>query len=558
MTHNSDSRFRNFASRIIVCFLPLSIILAIGFWLRTKEITWGLPEVHSYLGRSMDALHPDESVLVQEATDLHDKGIFHVDTLRYPPLQAQLTALSEKWLPGSLRLWQRFLVARSVSIAAAIGSIILLFFIGLRWEPRVALIACALFSLSMVAVRESHWANPESLSAFWVLAAFLVFIRIERSPGRTPYLLLGIVLALGIASKYFACLFIHLPLLTLFFSRRTDSFIPDTRSRRSTVRAALQRVGPAYEAFALALFLLLGIYVVGNPQMFLDAYKSHSIWAGHNGLDGIFPEPVSVPTYTVSILPIALAPPVYWMALAGMIVSVIQRKKLEMLLISAILPFGIFLELLRYHPLRFSLSLAPLLCLFAAISFDLVFRQGSKLLSILGIAVLTAVLVYSGIYSLAFINVLGPKEDARLLASNWLELQAPDYRQVALLGVDIQSNSFGFISYDGMDRLSGTAYNFASGAPEFVVIPQNIAYVFDQYQRLTAAGYKYSPHDWSPMNAPTMSSWSFYREVKSKSTYRKMIEFDGVPRFGPLIFYSDPLKFDLSLTNLEVSIFRLR
>jgi hypothetical protein len=558
MAQNSDWWSWNSTGGRILCILSLLAVLAAGFWLRSKEITWGLPEIHSYLGRSMDALHPDESVLVQEATDLRDKGIFHVETLRYPPLQAQLAALAERWFLGSGSLWQRFLVARGVSIAASIGSIVLLFFIGLRWSPRVALIACALFSLSMVAVRESHWANPEPLSAFWVLAALLFFIRTEASPSRASYGLMGIALALGIASKYFAALFLHLPLLSLFISHPTEPCMPGTGSRNSTLRTALQQVISAYAAFTFALLLLLGIYIVRNPNMLVEAYQSHSIWAGHNGLYGIFPEGVSVPTYTATILPIALAPPVYWLALAGMVVSIIHRKRREILIISAILPFWVFLELLRYHPLRFSLSLAPVLCLFAAIFFDLVFRQGSKLVSIVGITVLSAVLVYSGIYCFAFINVLEPNEDTRLLASNWIDLHAPDHHRVALLGVDIQSNSFGFINYDGMDRLSGKAYDFASGAPEFVVIPKHVAFIFDQYERLTAAGHKYAPPDWAPMNAPTGRSLSFYRDVKADNTYREVVEFDDVPHFGPLLFYSDPLKFDLALTNLEMSIFRMR
>jgi hypothetical protein len=295
MIQDLESQLRKSARGTAVCILLLLAILATGFRLRNKAITWGLPEIHPYLGRSMDALHPDESVLVQEATDLRTKGLFHIDTLRYPPLQAQITVLAEKALLRSDRLWQRFLVARSVSVAAAMASIILLFFIGLWWSPRAALTACALFSLSMVAVRESHWANPECLSAFWVLAALLIFVRIEKFPTPASYALMGIALALGIASKYFAALFIHLPLLALLVHPQAEFSMPGARSRSLTLRNALYRLFSAYAAFAFALFLLVGIYVVANPRLFKEAFKSHSIWAGHNGLDGIFPQPVSAP-----------------------------------------------------------------------------------------------------------------------------------------------------------------------------------------------------------------------------------------------------------------------
>jgi hypothetical protein len=556
MTNRSDFQFRHSSQGIRIGLLLLLPILTIGFWLRTKEITWGLPELHPYLNRSMDALHPDESVLVQEATDLENKGLFHIETLRYPPLHAQLTALAEKWLLRSGQLWQRFLVARGVSIAASMGSIILLFFIGLRWNWSVAVMSCAFFSFSMVAVRESHWANPESLSAFWVLAAFLLFIRIEASQRKSLYILMGVTLALGIASKYFAALFVHLPILAVFLNSQTDPIVSHSSRRSRNFQAALRKLIPTYAFFALTVLLLLGIYVVRNPQMFVQAYRTHSLWAAHNGLYGIFPKPVSVPTYIASILPISLSPPVYLLAAAGMILSLCKRRRLEMLLIAAILPFWIFLELLRYHPLRFSLSLAPLLCLFAALFFNFVFRQGSRLVSALGIAVLSAVLIYAGVYSLAFINALGPKEDARRLAADWLADHVTGHPQVALLGVDMQSNSLGFIQYDGMDRLSGTGYDLAREAPEYVVIPKHVAHIFDQYDKLNASGYRYSAQDWAPMNAPADTSLSFYRDLKTKNTYRQVSEFNGEPRLGPVIFYSDPLKFDLALTNLEVCIYR--
>jgi hypothetical protein len=554
MTNSSDSQVRHPVQGIRIGILLLLPILTIGFWLRTKEITWGLPELHPSLNRSMDALHPDESVLVQEATDLGNKGLFHIETLRYPPLHAQLTALAEKCLLRSTQLWQRFLVARGVSIAASLGSIILLFFMGLHWSWSVAVMSCAFFSVSMVAVRESHWANPESLSAFWVLAALLCLIRIKGSQRKSAYILMGVTLALGIASKYFAAFFAHLPILAIFLDSQTEPMA--SKSRCGIFHTALPRLIPAYASFALAIFLLLGIYIVGNPQMFLQAYKTHSLWAAHNGLYGIFPEPASVPTYVASILPISLSPPVYLLALAGMILSIFRRKRLELFLIAAILPFWIFLELLRYHPLRFSLSLAPLLCLFAALFFNFVFSQRSKLILALGITVLSAVLIYAGVYSLAFINVLEPKEDARRLAADWLADHVTGHAQVALLGVDIQLNSLGFIHYDGMDRLSGTGYDLAGEAPEYVVIPKHVAHIFDQYDKLNASGYRYSTQDWAPMNAPADASLSFYRDLRTKNMYRQVGKFNSEPRFGPVVFYSEPLKFDLALTNLEVRIYR--
>jgi 4-amino-4-deoxy-L-arabinose transferase-like glycosyltransferase len=537
----SSSRHFPFILIIIAIFLA-------GFWLRTMNIRWGLPDTHPYLNRMMDAMHPDEQVLVQEAAELQQDGVFHITSLRYPPIHAQLTAMLGK-LSGADSTVKRFILARGISVTAGLLSILVVYFLGLRWNRRTALAAAAFFSIAMVAVRESHWANPEPLSAFWVLLACLILFNLEKNSSPLLFMLLGATIALGVASKYFAALFLHLPILAGFIASPQGSF--SLRLRRNAGKIML-----SYISFGLVIFLTLGIYVIKDPGLFLQAYETHAPWAAHNGLYGIFPKPVSVPTYIGAVLPIALGIPLFVSGIIGIVLSIFGRKRANLVLIGCILPFCIFLELIQYHPLRFCLSLAPMLCLFAAIFFDLGMSQRSRLLSGLVAVGLLATLLYSGIYGYAFINVMTPQNDTRLLATEWIEAQGATTDGVSLLGVDTRSNSLGFIKYDGMDRVTGEAYPVLSNPPEYIVVLENVGFILWQHERLTHSGYHYSAEDWYPMVTPSPGTLSLFADLLNENGYCRVREFKANPHVEKMKFTYEALKYDLALTNLDISIYQ--
>jgi hypothetical protein len=536
----------------------LLLVIIAGFWLRTMNIRWGIPDTHPYLGRTMDALHPDESVLVQQATELQEKGIFHITSLRYPPVHAQLTAILGK-LSGTQNNAMRFLLARGISVAAGLASLLLIYLLGLRWNRRTALIAVAFLSVSMVAVREAHWANPEPLSAFWVLLACLILFYLEKNSSPLLFIMLGASLALGVASKYFAALLLHLPILAAFIAmQEKDSGRAGWRSVWQRLWLYAGRITLSYISFGVVIFFTLGIYVIKDPGILVQAYQSHAPWAAHNGLYGIFPKPVSVPTYIGSILPIALGIPLFAAAIIGILLSIFRRQRAGLVMIGCMLPFWLFLESIQYHPLRFCLSLAPVFCLMAAIAFDFGMSRRSRLISGLVGAVLIASVIYSGICGYSFINAMTPKNDTRLLSANWLEAHEADKARIALLGVDMKSNSMGFVKYDGLDRVSGEAYPNLSDIPEFVVVLENVGHIFRQREKLTRSGYQYSAEDWYPMVSPSAEALSFFSGLADESEYRRVQEFSANPHWGRMKFNCKALKFDLALTNLDITIYQRR
>src|SRR5262249_1697038 len=154
---------------------------------------------------------------------------------------------------------------------------------------------------------------------------------------------------------------------------------------------------------------------------------------GGKGLFGIFPEPVKAPLYIRDVLPITLGAPLYVFSLAGILLSIVTRHKRNLILLLAILPFWIFLERLRYHPLRFSLTMMPALCLMAAYFFDTLLRSRLKIITVSSRIALAAVLIYSTLYSYAFIQVLNVKNDIRYSVDRWIDAHVRDKSQIAML-----------------------------------------------------------------------------------------------------------------------------
>lgn len=502
--------------------------------------------------------------MVNQIRGFLESGILHITTLEYPPLQG-LVAAALADLTGRRQVPDLYLIGRSVSVLASLCSIVVMYFLGRRWSKRTAWLAAIFLALSMGAAREAHWANPESLAAFWILLAIFCVFKLEDRDRTCWYILAGAGLALAIASKYLAALFLHLPILVLFLKKFTpvdsptlvESSLP-TETRRSWVnsRPILRGLGISYAAFSIIIFLALGLYVIRDRQLFIAAYHTHSPWAGAYGLYGTVPKPVPVPTYIRHIFPIALGFPIYISAVAGILLSLVTLNKRALVLLLCALPFYVFLEAIHYHPLRFCLTLLPILCLLAAFFFDYILGLRKMILRAIGRLTLTSLLLYSVLYTYTFLSVLDVQKDIRFSAHAWIERRVKDKSAIAMLGKDVVTNRIGWIQYEGMDRWFSETYNMESGLPEFVIVPRGFWENLTQYLRLTRVGYSYSADDWWPLaGAPSPNSLHFFEDVASEKSYKLVKIFKNGTRFSWVPFSIEPLKFDLWFTNLELLIY---
>ena len=535
---------QNIKSRHI-SYLSLVVVVSLGLYCRATNLSWGIPDLHHF----MASLYPDEPNLVQQIRGMLASPLDNAP-FTYPPLQAQI-GMALAWVLGITTTSSLYLVARWISVAAAVATIVTTYFIGRYWSDRIAIIASAFLAVAMTSVREAHWANPESLAGLLItLALFLMYKKhAELSTARA--VVMSIVLALAICAKYHGVFFLHLPVIAL----STFLFGKYSLHGKSFYKLAL-----CYGVILVVVGILLVPYVINNKESFESSSNYLREWiSSSNGLYGTFPKAVEQPHYATMILPVALGYPMYVLALGGIVVSLLSRHKPALLLLFGIFPYWIALELIDYRPIRFSVSLLPALCIFAAFVIDRALSSQKRSLSIVGKFLFAATLIYSFAYSFAFINAFNPEKDVRLSIENWIQETHPNREQISMLAHNLSSNSLGFIKFTTIEHFNGESYDFSEQQPDMIVVPKVFLEVLRQCLDLQRRGYVYTDADWWPIEKPTAETLDLAEDLIEQRTYKIARVFKNEAEFGGHKFRDDVLKFDYFwVTNLELLVFHKR
>lgn len=196
------------------------VLVLIGFWLRGHAGGWGLPF----------RLHPDEMKYVGAGAQVH-LGEWNPRYFRNPPgfsymnaawfpfwLQIQTPVYVPEWLgidPLRLRpstrvkatfLYRPFdLVAGARMLAALLGACTILWVFLLAREfvgKHLALGASALYTVSFLSVRDSHFATNDMAMAFWVTLAGWLMVKAYRGDRTRDWILASALGGIAVAMKY--------------------------------------------------------------------------------------------------------------------------------------------------------------------------------------------------------------------------------------------------------------------------------------------------------------------------------------------------------------------
>ena len=162
------------------------------------------------------------------------------------------TSLSQAHSPD-FYLWGR-------AVTATLGTltVLLVYFIGMRWGTRHALLAAAMMAVMPMHVRESHFVLTDVPVTFFAALTFLLSLRAHEQPRVTAYLWAGVAAGLAAATKYPGVLTLLLPLISVWMT-------PATRPSR------LAGAGAAIAGAAVA-FLLGAPYTLLDLPGFLNGY----------------------------------------------------------------------------------------------------------------------------------------------------------------------------------------------------------------------------------------------------------------------------------------------
>jgi hypothetical protein len=247
--------------------LAVGVLAVLGTIARVVGVTWGLPA----------QLSTDEWIMLQAPLDMYERESFdpavfyrpdHVEIkidyvvfLVYSALVAHAPfPVAYAADPGTF-----LLLARLVTVAFGVASIVLAALIGRRFSPVVGVIAAGLFAVFPPLIEHAHYATPDVPLATVFLGVVLATMHYLRSP-RIPALLAAATLAaVAVGIKYPGGLATAVIALVIVVAA-----IRDRRPVRILLHGAIAIAG-----MAVALFLVSPALFT-NAQAVVDAFATES------------------------------------------------------------------------------------------------------------------------------------------------------------------------------------------------------------------------------------------------------------------------------------------
>ncbi len=194
----------------------LLAVLALGLGLRLYGLAWGYPA----------DLHCDESSTLGNAAGLArvlaEGGLpcaprsnygnlpYYLLLLMATPLGALLGLFGSALDTGALYL----LTGRALSAVADTASIYLVYLMGRRlWGSLAGLLGAGLYAVTLLSIREAHFATVDSLGVFTGLLVVYLSLRAAQRPGWRSFLWCGVALGLALSVKVSALMLAAVPVL---------------------------------------------------------------------------------------------------------------------------------------------------------------------------------------------------------------------------------------------------------------------------------------------------------------------------------------------------------
>ena len=402
--------------------MPLATILVVAAIARLCGIDFGLPHLNC---------RPDEGAIVSIAGGLYN-GDLNPHVFNYPAffmlsIAIVLMMVKASGLVATIASTTAYRIARYLSAAAGIASVLMIHRIGLRLFGRTAALAgAALLSLAFLHVRDSHFGVTDVPMTFLVLVAFLFVVRLSESGETRDLIAAGVAAGLATSTKYNAAL-VALPAMLVIFTGRVDA--PNAWQERLR-RAAL------FGAMMIAAFLLTSPYtLLDYPRFIRDfTFETRHMAVGH-GRDlgrGWSHHIVSTLRYGVG-LPVLVA------GVAGFVLLLWRDRRRGLMVALFPVTYYLLLGSGRTVFARYMLPVVPFLCLAAGYAITeaalwLAARVGRPRLAPIMVAAGVAAVVWPSAQSVIAFDQLISRDDNRLLARRWVERHFPKDTTVAQIG----------------------------------------------------------------------------------------------------------------------------
>ena len=391
-----------------------------GAALRFAALGFGLPYLEA---------RPDEETTIAHAVAIlrgdPNPHFFHWPSLTFylvagllPPVSALRTLLSME--PG-LAPGQMILVARALTAVAGTLTIVWMFRIGRSAGGTTMGLLSALFlSVSLLHVRESHFAMTDVIMVFFVLVSLdllLHAIRLRSLPRPADLVrcvaLAGVCGGLAASTKYSAAAIVAAMVSAqLLVVRRTPW--PAIRSASAWAPA-----GAFLSAFVLAFAATSPYALIDRSRFIADVTFDFTHLSGGHAVDlgrgWVYHLLYSLP-YGAGILTVAAA-------LVGS-VSMIRRHRDAAFVLGAF-AIALYASIGSGHTVffRYALPLIPIVCVAAAAGVERIGAWTAPLVRVragTGVAVVAAIVALPSTVNCIWFDRILSRTDTRVLAAEWL------------------------------------------------------------------------------------------------------------------------------------------
>lgn len=488
-------------------------ILALGLCLRIATVLWGIPVspyVHSY--------HPDEAKAYQTTADFPKVYITDARFLQYGtavPYVLGILLLPVKFVvvhllkAQDLYLVLVWLVSRFFSVLCGVGSIYLGYLLGRKlFDPRTGIVAAALIATSFYHAMNSALATLDVPMSFLVLANFLMCFRAAERSRVADYVLSGILSALLVGTKVAGAVFLPVPFL-LYLSQR-NSGAPLEKNPRSQARVGLRHL-LAYCVTAVVVFAIFHPHLVLDPEKYYITFLDAKFYWFDRSETTLARMLIRWMTATST----AIGWPVLLAAFVGVFLPSRSRLYSFMLVVVIGLYYGLWRS---YLPARFLITVAPLLCLFAANTCGRLLAQEKPWFRSCGIICLVVVLTQS-LYLCAS-GIFLRYSETRTLAARYL---AENVERGTTIGLSAVSEKYPWHHhawrYPLIDLSKYREVSFLN-EPEVVVVS---SYDLTQIEEALSSkallsGYEWDSRynkDWYRYSPPSPRMFRFYADLLS-------------------------------------------
>ncbi|MBI4300633.1 MAG: glycosyltransferase family 39 protein [Chloroflexi bacterium] len=334
------------------------------------------------------------------------------------------------------------LVGRVLSALFDTATVLAVYLLGRRlYGRRYGLLAAALLTFTVLSIQLSHFFTVDPMLTTFATFSVLVSARIMHRADLRGGALLGVLLGLALATKVSAAPFAVTALIAygiFAFAQESD----EMRLSYSEVR-----MGKALRSLLLAAVVAGAVFFITQPYAALDwrafvgdtseqsemarGIRDYPYTRQYINTTPVLYQVQQLATWGMG-LPLGIA------AWGGLLftaaVAIRRRRKADILLLAALVPYFLAISTLQVKYLRYLLPIVPVLCLMAAHALlalreRLAARRLWKVPRWSGNAIIAFIIITAILYSLAYVRIY-TRPHAAVTMSRWINANVPQQNRI--------------------------------------------------------------------------------------------------------------------------------